>query len=187
EPKRSRTRRRILGAARDLFLADGYSDTTMDAIAAAADISRASLFNYFPSKADLLDALGGDLESRLLRALTHYRDKHAGAPEVLNALFGRLAEVLEQTALLTRMLFLQAGKDGDLPQLRSELAALVADAQAAGSWREDVPATDAAEMIYLALVASLLGWRQDADTGAVQQRARLLNQLFSPGTQRAPG
>ncbi|MEE4661028.1 MAG: TetR/AcrR family transcriptional regulator, partial [Halieaceae bacterium] len=115
EPKRSRTRRRILGAARDLFLADGYSDTTMDAIAAAADISRASLFNYFPSKTDLLDALGGDLESRLLRALTHYRDKHARAPEVLNALFGRLAEVLEQTALLTRMLFLQAGKDGDLP------------------------------------------------------------------------
>lgn len=182
ESKRARTRRRILGAARDLFLADGYSDTTMDAIAAAADISRASLFNYFPSKADLLEALGSDLESRLLRALTHYRAKYTGAPEVLNALFGRLAEVLEQTAQLTRMLFLQAGADGGFPQLRSEFVALVTDAQAAGSWREDVPATDVAEMIYLALVASLLGWEQDVDTSAVRQRARLLNQLLSPET-----
>jgi len=54
--KRLETRDRITKAAMDLFLARGYEATTLDDIAAAADISRRSFFHYFASKEDVVIA-----------------------------------------------------------------------------------------------------------------------------------
>jgi TetR/AcrR family transcriptional regulator, mexJK operon transcriptional repressor len=44
----------IAGAARTLFLAQGYAGTTMDGVSSAAGVSKQTLYSYFPSKADLL-------------------------------------------------------------------------------------------------------------------------------------
>jgi AcrR family transcriptional regulator len=49
-----RTRRAIVAAARDLFLAQGYTATTIDGIAAAAHVSRRTVFNSVGGKAALL-------------------------------------------------------------------------------------------------------------------------------------
>jgi AcrR family transcriptional regulator len=40
--------------AQDLFVAQGYDETTIDDIAAAAGLSRRTLFRYFASKEDLV-------------------------------------------------------------------------------------------------------------------------------------
>lgn len=49
-----RTRRAIVAAAHDLFLAQGYAATTIDAIAEAAHVSRQTVFNSVGGKAALL-------------------------------------------------------------------------------------------------------------------------------------
>src|SRR6202050_1488263 len=49
-----RTRRAIGTAAHDLFLAQGYAATTIDAIAAAAHVSRRTVFNSVGGKVALL-------------------------------------------------------------------------------------------------------------------------------------
>jgi AcrR family transcriptional regulator len=49
-----RTRRAIVTAARELFLAQGYAATTIDAIAQAAHVSRRTVFNSAGGKATLL-------------------------------------------------------------------------------------------------------------------------------------
>jgi len=49
-----RTRLRIRTAAERLFLKHGYGGTSIDAIAAAARVSRPTVFNAFMSKANLL-------------------------------------------------------------------------------------------------------------------------------------
>ncbi|MDR6984251.1 AcrR family transcriptional regulator [Rheinheimera pacifica] len=54
ERKRRETRQRIAEAGQRLFLANGYEDTTLDAIAAAAGISRRTFFSYFKSKDDII-------------------------------------------------------------------------------------------------------------------------------------
>ncbi|HEX4210327.1 MAG TPA: TetR/AcrR family transcriptional regulator [Candidatus Binataceae bacterium] len=56
ERKRRQTRQRIAEQGLRLFLADGYESTTLDAIAAAAGISRRTFFSYFKSKDDILSA-----------------------------------------------------------------------------------------------------------------------------------
>src|SRR6476469_7933977 len=51
------TRLRVIEAARDLFLERGYPVTSIEAIAAAADVAPATLYRLFPSKRDLLKAV----------------------------------------------------------------------------------------------------------------------------------
>ncbi len=54
EAKKEECRRAILHAARDCFEAKGYYNATTNEIASAANISPASLFNYFPNKLCLI-------------------------------------------------------------------------------------------------------------------------------------
>jgi AcrR family transcriptional regulator len=54
ERKRRETRQHIAETGLRLFLANGYEQTTLDAIAAEAGISRRTFFAYFKSKEDIL-------------------------------------------------------------------------------------------------------------------------------------
>ena len=57
ERERAQTRARILGAASSVFTERGYRGATLDAIARAAELSRAGLLHHFASKEELLLAL----------------------------------------------------------------------------------------------------------------------------------
>lgn len=52
-----KTRERILAAARQVLLAEDFSEFTMDAVARAADVARLTVYYQFDSKPKLLEAL----------------------------------------------------------------------------------------------------------------------------------
>jgi AcrR family transcriptional regulator len=54
ERKKAQTRAAIQRHALRLFEQSGYSTTTMEQIAAAADVSPSTLYRYFPTKEDLI-------------------------------------------------------------------------------------------------------------------------------------
>jgi AcrR family transcriptional regulator len=56
--KKERTRQALADAATDLFDARGYDATTIEDIAAAADVSPRTFYRYFPTKEDLVLAMG---------------------------------------------------------------------------------------------------------------------------------
>lgn len=69
ERKKQQTRERIARTALELFTRDGFHETTIPAIAEAADVSPRTVSSYFPAKEDLVfpDAAGtfGELGVRL--------------------------------------------------------------------------------------------------------------------------
>jgi AcrR family transcriptional regulator len=70
ERKRQRTQAAIQSAGLRLFAAQGYDATTCEQIAAAAEVSPATFFRYFPTKEDVV--LFDDYD-RLMRGLLHDR------------------------------------------------------------------------------------------------------------------
>jgi mycofactocin system transcriptional regulator len=74
----------VARTALELFARDGFEQTTVDDIAAALDISRRTLFRYFPSKNDIV---WGDFDL----VLDRLRDEFdaAAATEPLMAALGR--------------------------------------------------------------------------------------------------
>src|SRR5215210_4498665 len=93
ERKKQRTREQIAEAARRLFVERGFAKVTVAEIARAADVSEQTVFNYFPSKEDLVYWRLGSFEEELL---TTIREREPGEPAI--AAFRRF--VLAQRGLL---------------------------------------------------------------------------------------
>jgi AcrR family transcriptional regulator len=65
ERKRAALRAQILSTGIDLFSRYGVGAVTVDQIAAAADVGKGTIYNYFSAKEDLVVAFMADLEARL--------------------------------------------------------------------------------------------------------------------------
>jgi AcrR family transcriptional regulator len=55
------TRTRLIGAARELFGARGFDDTSIEAVLERSGVARGALYHHFASKAELLDAVAEEV------------------------------------------------------------------------------------------------------------------------------
>lgn len=78
--KKTKTRRAIEDAALTLFEAHGYEETTVEEIAAVAEISTTTFFRYFPSKTDVVLSDHGQQLPALHRAIL---ERPADEPELV--------------------------------------------------------------------------------------------------------
>ena len=111
ERKKQQTRELIAETARRLFGECGFEAVTVAEIARAADVSAQTVFNYFPTKEDLVYWRLESFEEELLGTI---RDRAPGEPVL--AAFGRFVraprgmlasydpETRERLAALTRMI-----------------------------------------------------------------------------------
>lgn len=91
ERKKRETRKKISDVATALFTVRGFDAVTVAEIAQAADVSKMTVFNYFPRKEDMF--FDRDEESReLLREALRERRKGTSPLEALRALVRRLIE-----------------------------------------------------------------------------------------------
>ena len=86
ERKRRETRRRLAETGLRLFLEHGYEQTTLDAIAEAAGVSRRTVFHYFDQKEDILLAWQSGLAEAIREAILRERPDRPALDVVLCAL-----------------------------------------------------------------------------------------------------
>ncbi|NIM69645.1 MAG: TetR family transcriptional regulator, partial [Xanthomonadales bacterium] len=82
-PARTDTRQRLLDAARELFLAQGYAGTGIAQILRQAGARPGSLYHFFPTKEDLL-----------LAVLLEYREMLR--PELLDPIWRAVDDPIER-------------------------------------------------------------------------------------------
>ncbi|MBT2408319.1 MULTISPECIES: TetR/AcrR family transcriptional regulator [unclassified Streptomyces] len=79
ENKKLRTRRQLAATALELFLERGFDAVSVADVAAAAEVSKPTLFRYFPSKEDLVLDRFADHQDEAARIV---RDRDAGQSPV---------------------------------------------------------------------------------------------------------
>jgi len=88
ERKKARTRAAIREHALRLFREQGYQRTTVEQIAAAAEVSPSTFFRYFPTKEDLV--LQDDMDTRMVEAF----ERQPAGLGAIAAIRGAIGEML---------------------------------------------------------------------------------------------
>ena len=106
ERKKARTRASLREHALRLFREQGYQRTTVEQIAAAAEVSPSTFFRYFPTKEDLV--LQDDMDTRMVEAferqppgLGPVAAVRAAAREVFGSYSEADLDVIRETSTLT--------------------------------------------------------------------------------------
>jgi len=163
---------RILAAARALFTQSGYEVTSMDAVAATACVSKATVYAHFGSKSELFAAvIRGEGDARLVALSAGLHD----SLETVLRRFGREAFELILDPATTALFRVIAAEQSRFPELgklfyqsgpariQAELAAYLASAMERGEIRRARP--DVAAIQFLALIIGDLQVRELLGSG----------------------
>ncbi len=168
ERKKARTRADIQAHALSLFAAQGYDATTVQQIAAAAEVSESTFFRYFPTKADVV--LWDDFDPLIIAAFRRQPpelDAIAALRAAIHDTFTQLTrEQLDDQRQRTRLTVtvpeLRARMLDELLVAMQMLAALVAERT--GRAGDDLQVRVFAGGVVGAVLAAALTVLDDADT-----------------------
>ena len=146
ESKKVRIRQEIADKAMQLFVARGFDHVTVAEVAAAADVSQKTVFNYFPTKEDLffdevpareaalVDAIRGRRPDETIVAALR-RMQVSECPRMCTPGFATFARIIEESpALRAKELEIMARFTEVLAEaIRSELGAHELDAKIAAN------------------------------------------------------
>lgn len=162
ERKRQRVHQAVIDATLDLYATRGYSATTIDEIAASAEVSRGTVFNYFDRKEGIVLAWAREVVAAIAAAIAEGRA--ADEPPV------RLLQIVAETMLAATIRYPTAIRAlicevyaPDQPRaerahpafdLDALLAPIIAEGREAGVFRGDIAASRlgayVADMLLLA-------------------------------------
>ena len=140
ERKKLETRERIFESGVALFATHGYDSTTMEQIGERADVSRATVFNYFARKEDIVFEWFGRLRAEFAKALAEDDQHTVDSTSRLRRAFRVLADLYEDDPATGRAMvraWQRAG--GPLLADESDAPQLVADSVRAGQRAGDIP------------------------------------------------
>ncbi len=177
ERKKLKARADILSAAAELFERHGYTDARMRDIAQRAEVSYQTLYNYFPTKARIAEALLGEeiaaLSAQIGKAIEAYEADLLGVLHHINQL--RLDFFWRQDPALWRQLTIDImQRDSDAEALyqrvdsaaHERLAALLHKGQRLGELHASVDASVMAHAIYALSEYAMVVTCIDDSTGA---------------------
>ena len=200
-PGRSREdqRQRVLSVASEVFAERGLDDVTMADIAEAADVSRATVFNYFGSKYALVESITEIVlviyRDMLDQALA---DETTPTADLVRRLFEDMGKGIESQRRFYRSVFreitrIQLGLDeGSVAQraneeTRTRLVLLVARGQRRGDISDDFDAETIANAVASLSNGTITGWLYHDDSSAplVNRMRDAAEVLLSPVERRS--
>ncbi len=93
-PRSGQKRKQILEAGRELFMAQGFAETSMDQVTARSGVSKATVYNHFPSKEKLFEEAVRSRAEEVFAALPELNALHKDPEEMLTVYFHALMQIL---------------------------------------------------------------------------------------------
>ena len=155
---RKRRLARILDAAEELFAAHGFAKTTVDEIAAAANVSKGLVYDHYPSKEALLGAVWERLVEAWTAAVRGTKFADGSLADAIGEVLHVSLEYVNANPLLRRIIALDPGAlipGGKQDQAefgrryRANFEAVLARGVRRGELRRDLDVAHTAEVIWL--------------------------------------
>jgi AcrR family transcriptional regulator len=193
EQNRIEQRARILDSARSLFAAEGFEQVTVSDIARSAGVARATVFNYFPSKHALVDAITEDVLGYYGRMLERaLADDETPTSTLLRALFDHMGDGIEHLQQYYRGVFreiakMQIGLDegGSTAAERhlcaGRLAAIMRRGQERGELTREHTAEDLAHASDSLSHGTIVQWLYDDASKSLRDRMGRAMEIFLGG------
>jgi AcrR family transcriptional regulator len=166
ERKKIKTREQLLAAATELFIDRGYDATTVDEIAARAEVSRKTAFNYFPRKDDYLVARADDRRRAIVALLDAEQERPVSTADRLTHALTVLCDMIQDEAAANRALLRAYARAGGQLQAGASATAMVfartiRHGQQQGDIRADVDAGAAGRLLFDAYLGAVIRWASD--------------------------
>ena len=166
ERKKRLTHERICDVASKLFVEQGYSNTTIDAIAALADISKPTFFNYFASKIAVLHEIIDIMDEQFVSYISDELDNHNSTLERLRHMMRRSALFIETAPEITRLTLVEGmGTIGDFDKsqprferMHGAMGQLIESGIVRGDVRKDYPIELLIRILFGSYLYALLTW-----------------------------
>lgn len=165
ELNKVKCRDRILKASRRLFSANGYDNTMIEEVAERAEISKATLYNYFPNKESLLIGIALEELEHLHRFVTcDLRELDSTLEKIYRLLEFFILDTIGYVGLSRKITYLNSCEESPLYSTRLELRklflGLAEEAQQKGEFRSDVDPAEIANLIKGVYLISQFEWPQ---------------------------
>jgi AcrR family transcriptional regulator len=180
----------MLDAAVEMFSRNGYHETSMDAIAAEAEISKPMLYLYHGSKEELFGACLNRELGRFIEAVRDGIDLKQSPKDLLRSTIRSFMEYIDTNRASWIVLYQQATSSQMYSQTvrdgREQIIAMVARLLSAGT-RNPEPGTDF-HMMAVALVGAgeAIATRVSTGEADVNEAVDLLNNLTWRGLRGRP-
>lgn len=180
-------RRVILDAALKTFVKRGYPDTRVSEIAAEAKVAEGTLYNYFPSKEDLLLALfdekWGGIIDEIKKRIIHLDDPN----KKLKAMFSLVVTMFKKDRHLAEIflvdvkqssIFLNNYPINRVVEFIDLIEEILEEGKRKGMYRKDLDTRVAKMVIFGAAQGILLSW-------VLSESAAVRNKTFKFSLYRA--
>ena len=186
EIRRDKRRTRIRDAAFELFERQGFEATTIDQIAALADVGKGTFFNYFPTKQNVLTDYYARLSAEFINNAENI--KTGNAQKRFAKLFHSIETTLRREGQMVDVLYPEVFKQPKLIALDENIEERVSVLYA--GWleadkgkkklRDDFDTTLAVRLIFDIWSATLRNWIEaDKSFSLAEELNRKLELLFT--------
>lgn len=157
------SRKRILKASRKLFTRLGYEETMMEDIAEKAEVSKGTIYNYFPNKESLLIGTADEVLDRVKEMAENHSGLQINSLEKLKlVLLEIVVASVDYLNLSRRIAFLNSDEDSPLYATRRDmqgiLRKLIIKAQSEGLLSPAGDVDDIVDLIMGMYLIALFEW-----------------------------
>ena len=182
EYNKQQCRVRILKASRQLFRAKGFEQTTMEDVALRAEVSKATLYNYFTNKDSLLLGIAEAALDEIRQLVAEeLQDEQSAVQKLRRVMQTFVLDSARYLALCRKITYLNSFEGSELYRTRLEmleiLRALVLEGQTQGTLRSDIDAQQIVDMLMGVYFTTQFQW-PEIEAYAQEECLEKLNGLF---------
>jgi AcrR family transcriptional regulator len=188
--RRQNTRQKIIDAAKVLFSAHGFEETTLDQLIEGSGVARRTFYKHFNSKVDLLVASSRDGGAEKVSALIESVEQGSDALDALERYYLALAEWLENNEKIAEAIIVSGIKQHNEKEFDPSRVAhdftklMVRHAQSQGKIRKDISPDTLATQVGGAFSICVIRWSKDPSPRALVNETKLVLILFLEGAKQ---